>query len=207
MNSDGSYSMPAPKTAFISRSPRTNTAPAAVPASARPIRPFRAGRAGRRSGIATWAASEQRHAWPLPGLLPRAARPGARRRAGRSVRGGSRRGRRRAAPWRRPCPTAACRAVVLRRRSSGGGGGTRIDARRPWPRRPAGHGRRQDQRDQPGSRASKARVMPAMPTRAPARPVSPSTTCQGRNWPPAAARTSRSWKVSRPPARPRGPRR
>jgi hypothetical protein len=42
MNSDDSYSMPAAKTEFISRSPRTNTAPAAVPASARPMRPLRA---------------------------------------------------------------------------------------------------------------------------------------------------------------------
>ena len=54
MNSDDSYSILTLKTAFISRSPpRTNTAPAAVPASARPIRPFRA----RTSRAATIPAS------------------------------------------------------------------------------------------------------------------------------------------------------
>src|SRR5215217_6029496 len=37
-----------------------------------------------------------------------------------------------------------------------------------------------------GWRASRARVIPPMPIAAPARPVSPSTTCQGRNWPPSA---------------------
>ena len=42
MNSEDSYSIPELKTAFISRSPRTKTAPAAVPASARPMRPLRA---------------------------------------------------------------------------------------------------------------------------------------------------------------------
>jgi hypothetical protein len=59
----------------------------------------------------------------------------------------------------------------------------------PGHRHQQGHGRQQDQRDQPGLEASRARAIPAMPTTAPARPVSPSTTCQGRNWPPPAART------------------
>ena len=72
MNSDDSYSMPALKIMFISRSPRTNTV-SVVPASARPIRPFRArteqggddpGEPDRGGQVA-----EQRHAQPLPGHL------------------------------------------------------------------------------------------------------------------------------------------
>jgi hypothetical protein len=53
MNSDDSYSSPALKTAFISRSPSTNTTPAAAPASASPMRPLRA----RTSRAATIPAS------------------------------------------------------------------------------------------------------------------------------------------------------